>query len=816
MKFKASRPRQARRASLSFAVLYLIPAVAYAQTTGFLRTDGGPYDYNATENWVAADINGIWDSSLTLTDHQAATFAEDTILATALTFAYAGNHDVTLRSDGSAARTLTLGGDISVSPASNRIVNFGSVSADMALDVDLAGDRKFIIQASKALNFFNTISGGNLGVYGTSPTAAGGTFRLSRAAASASGVNLTVGDNATFQIDNSPNGNLGNTRANSLTLISGGKLSVRGNSTDTVETITGNLTTDGSGARPKYSANNYHSVSLDAGGGHTLLSVGGITRTNKGTLLFRGDNLGTNSIASATGGSSNLQLTGGAPAMIGGGGTAGSTTISIVPWMVGGPGLGDSGTTFVTHDATNGLRPLDFSTEFVSSIGGNPTDNVRLTAGADTAISGNQTVNSLILGTPGSSISGTDPSDTLTVTSGAILISRTTGTATPIDVNLDFGTAEGLIGFLRGEKVNGTIAGSGGLTIHGNRNDESLQLLNGGNTYTGDTTILSNAMVVAGSLPHGGRTGDVYVYGNLQLNTAGYTGTINGLFGTGIVAYGNSGASSLTIGDNNATSTFAGSIIANEKLSIIKTGTGTLTLAGANDYLGNTSVNDGTLQLATTGSLKFKPATTGASNKVTGSAAADFDGTFNLDLSSVASLTEENQWTLVDGVSPGYDAGTFNVTSSLGAFTEPTPGVHRLIDGSNTWTYTESTGLLTLSVATGDGYSDWASTNAGGQDPDEDFDDDGVSNGVEYFMNAAPGLTTLPGIVGGAVTWTNGGNIAPNAYGTEFLVQTSDNLVDWDDVDESDGNLENDGSGVSYTLPTGETKFFVRLQVTPQ
>ena len=39
-------------------------------------------------------------------------------------------------------------------------------------------------------------------------------------------------------------------------------------------------------------------------------------------------------------------------------------------------------------------------------------------------------------------------------------------------------------------------------------------------------------MVAAGVLPNGSRTGDVYVYGNLQLNTAGYHGIINGLFGT--------------------------------------------------------------------------------------------------------------------------------------------------------------------------------------------------------------------------------------------------------------------------------------------
>jgi autotransporter-associated beta strand protein len=578
--------------STIIAVLLSSPAFLSAQVTGFNQAGTGPFDYNAGANWVGGSINGIWDSTLTLTANQTATFGVDTALETGLDFLYTGNFDLTLRSDGVADRAITLGGDIFVSPVSNRTITFGSASANEGLNLDLDGDRIFTVATSKTLAFWNTISGGDFIVSGTSSTAAGGTVRFNRTTGNAATSNIRVRQNATLQFDNSTNGNVGAVRAQSVTLESGGKLSVRGNNTNTVETIAGALTTDGGGARPRSSSNNYHSVTLDAGSAHTLLSIGSLARVAKGTLLVRGDSLGVNSIASATAGSSNIQITGAAPAMIGGDGAAGTTTVSIIPWLVGGSTTSDNGSTFVTYSAANGLRPLDVTTEFASSFGGNPANNVRLTATSDTAIVGNTTVNSLILAGSGGSISG---SGTLTVTSGAVLMTRTSGASSNINVNLDFGANEGIIGYARGDVVNGAIAGTGGLTVHGNRNDESLSFTNGASTYTGNTTILSNAMVAAGFLPHASRTGDVYVYGNLQLSTAGFNGTINGLWGNGVVAYGNSGASSLEIGDNDATSVFDGAINTNDKLVLRKVGEGVLTLGGVNSVAGTTDINAGTL-----------------------------------------------------------------------------------------------------------------------------------------------------------------------------------------------------------------------------
>ena len=115
------------------------------------------------------------------------------------------------------------------------------------------------------------------------------------------------------------------------------------------------------------------------------------------------------------------------------------------------------------------------------------------------------------------------------------------------------------------------------------------------------------------------------------------------------------------------------------------------------------------------------------------------------------------------------------------------------------------------------GYAPWADTNAGGQTIDLDYDNDGVSNGVEYFMNAAPGFTANPSFVGNTVTWTNGGNISASTYGTQFIVQTSSDLVTWEDVAEGDLNTNTSGpaGSLSYSVDpaNGPAKQFVRLKV---
>lgn len=108
---------------------------------------------------------------------------------------------------------------------------------------------------------------------------------------------------------------------------------------------------------------------------------------------------------------------------------------------------------------------------------------------------------------------------------------------------------------------------------------------------------------------------------------------------------------------------------------------------------------------------------------------------------------------------------------------------------------------------TGSTFSGWAAENAGGQGPAGDFDGDGVANGVEYFFGASGSTITVnPGIVGGVISYPYDNTIT----GVTYKVFTTTNLTSWTDVTAS---TVVDGGFVKYTLPTGQSKIFVRLEV---
>jgi autotransporter-associated beta strand protein len=305
--------------------------------------------------------------------------------------------------------------------------------------------------------------------------------------------------------------------------------------------------------------------------------------------------------------------------------------------------------------------------------------------------------------------------------------------------------------------------------------------------------------------------------------------------------------------------------------SLTKSGTGTWILTAANTYTGNTTVSAGTLTLGTAGTLKFAPTANGVCNKVTGAGTANLNGTFNIDLTNAA-IANGNSWTLVDTTTKnGALTAVTGFTGSSGVWTKvdgsntwtytESTGVLGLVISSSTFTLTYTAGAngsisgtspqivasggngtavtavsatnyhfvnwsdssttnpRTDSSVTADvsvtanfainTYADWATANGVTGGVDGDSNNDGVQNGVAYFMGVT-GQATNPGLnASNEVTWP----VNPAYQGT-FVVQTSTDLGTWAPADPqptpSGGNL-------TYTLPPNAPggKSFVRLLVTP-
>jgi len=152
-------------------------------------------------------------------------------------------------------------------------------------------------------------------------------------------------------------------------------------------------------------------------------------------------------------------------------------------------------------------------------------------------------------------------------------------------------------------------------------------------------------------------------------------------------------------------------------------------------------------------------------------------------------------------------------TGTGGVLTVTHLTVNGEVKGPGTYTSADAfvAGTGSVVVPGDSAYDTWASTHAGGQSPEKDYNNDGVSNGVAYFMGAA-GLATNPGVVAGKVTWPRD----PIAVVTSFKVQVSENLTDWTDIVPPDASIdESIPTQVTYTLPTGAAKNFCRLMVTP-
>jgi fibronectin-binding autotransporter adhesin len=377
------------------------------------------------------------------------------------------------------------------------------------------------------------------------------------------------------------------------------------------------------------------------------------------------------------------------------------------------------GTTTISGGSLQAGNDSAFSTGSVSIAGG-----VRLFIGSGITIA-----NPIIIGANAG-------------TSGNGLIQVNTGTGTitgPITINNTSAAgghfASGGTGILR---VDGVITSSvpvliriGSVVMSGGGTGYTSIVMGAGTHSIGENNGIATTAVltIATSSP------STFDLGGFNQELAGLTRTSSQ---TAVVTT-TTGSSTLTLNVAGATSQSYGGEISGA-VSLVKNGTGTQVLSGINTYSGNTTVSAGTLELTDNAQLKFVlGATSGSNNTLTGAGTVTLNGDFAIDTTAADSLSS-GTWTLENASSL---TGAYGSTFSVVGFTDAGDNKWTKANGAKTYTFDETTGILTLSQP---GYASWidgffpAETNPAiiGAGADPDFD--GIANAVEMVIGGDPKL----------------------------------------------------------------------------
>ena len=142
------------------------------------------------------------------------------------------------------------------------------------------------------------------------------------------------------------------------------------------------------------------------------------------------------------------------------------------------------------------------------------------------------------------------------------------------------------------EFLGGDVFGTGQLVVDMPHGTLSVSQTD---TYSGGTALIAGTLIaesVTALSPNSAFT----LNSNSTLDLNGFNNTIGSLSGTGTVTNNGKTVATLTVGNDNTSTTFGG-VLENgtSVLALTKTGTGSLTLTGENTYTGTTTVNNGSL-----------------------------------------------------------------------------------------------------------------------------------------------------------------------------------------------------------------------------
>jgi autotransporter-associated beta strand protein len=390
------------------------------------------------------------------------------------------------------------------------------------------------------------------------------------------------------------------------------------------QTVSGLATGSGTTASANYIGNN-------SGAGVSTLTVSGTSTPSSGFGGTIQDNLGT------TGGKVAVALASGVLKLTGANSYSGGTTVTTGSLQItSNTGLG-TGATTVTG-GSGGAGTLDLQgvtvTTPINLSGSSSTNTANLinsiVSYSQTPVFGysagttNITLPNVAGLSVGEAVSGTGFSNDVISAINGNVITLTTPTSSgsggspmPVTAGTPSVISSASSVTLVGAAANNNIGGAGSLTINATIADGASSggftkignaglTLGGANTYTGATVAgagvidLANSLALQDStLTTTANTGGV----TFDSSVSSQAFTLGGLSGTGTLGLNDTAnnAVALTVGNNNASTTYNG--VLSGSGSVSKVGTGSLALGGSNTYSGNTSVTGGKLYVNnTTGS----------------------------------------------------------------------------------------------------------------------------------------------------------------------------------------------------------------------
>lgn len=603
--------------------------------------------------------------------------------------------------------------------------------------------------------------------------------------------------------DNTISGSISMTdgAGNTVVLSDTGSLNLAGNVTNIHATSTRTLFLQGAST----AANTVSGV-ISNGTPATL-----VTKRESGTWTLSGFNTYTGATSVEGGILAITGSLGNTPVAVSGGTLSlqSSSAVSQNTVTLSGTGL----LTQTVNGAISGSASLVIQTPAVMSMPNSYTGDTTINAGTSMPLT---ITNASAAGTGrlNAATGATTPIFNLHIDGGGLItmpngFGGNSGVATTIDVNNNGSGSNGLI------QLNGVAKyGNGTLNVTGG-NGYNLSIAGfDNNAGTAGTSVLNPTTA---NLTLGSYSSSTNFAKTLQLN-----GTTVGNSVTGSIANGTAGTVALT-----------------------KANTGTWVLSGTNSYTGATSVNAGTLVIngdssAATGTVTVAADATLAGNGNLGGAvtinlgghqaiavAATPASQVTRTISGVLTLTAGNILDLTAGTTPADGSYTL-VTANGGIVGTPTSVNLSGLDG----TVSVVGNSLVLTVGGAGGYSSWSATNAPGQTANQDYDNEGVSNGVEYLLGgsaATNDLGKLPvaSVSGGNLVFTFIRSQASKTPDVSASIQVGTTLAAWpityvvgnDTASSSAGvTVTDNGNGtdtIVLTVPqTPDSKKFARLVVT--